>query len=96
MSPANRAGIGTCRSVNCTDPVVVASSGPKPSATLHEERRHAAKHDSTMLDVASVTVKQFGGVPTWSARNRVGGTPGNGAQWAEEKADSSLFYAGCK
>src|SRR5207302_5365783 len=38
MSPANRAGIGTCRPANSADPVVVASSGPNPSATLHEDR----------------------------------------------------------
>ena len=38
MSPANRAGIGTCDQLNCPGPVVVASSGPNPSATLHEDR----------------------------------------------------------
>jgi len=38
MSPANRAGIGTRRSGSFPDPVVVASSGPLPSATLHEIR----------------------------------------------------------
>ena len=38
MSPANRAGIDTKRPVEKPDPVVVASSGPYPSATLHEDR----------------------------------------------------------
>ena len=38
MSPANRAGIGTCDQLKTAGPVVVASSGPNPSATLHEER----------------------------------------------------------
>ncbi len=36
MSPANRAGLGTGRPGYSPDPVVVASSGPLPSATLHE------------------------------------------------------------
>jgi hypothetical protein len=72
--------------VNCSDPVVVASSGPKPSATLHEERRHAAKHDPAMVNGAEGGVKQFGDVPTWPHRERLGGGTQNGG----EKADFSL------
>lgn len=59
MSPANRAGIGTCRPANSADPVVVASSGPNPSATLHEGRSaqlprmdngiHAPGHSSSFF-----------------------------------------------
>src|SRR5690349_16346498 len=58
MSPANRAGIGTKRPANFSGPVVVASSGPNPSATLHEDRSRL-RRDRTMIGLPACSVKNF-------------------------------------